>query len=601
MQAPPEETPGARALVAVAALIAVGAAILPVVVATVRALAGGWVPLNDDAYFGIRAFDVFTANVPLVGTWTSASLTVGRAINNPGPLYYDLLAVPVRVFGTSSGVAVGVALVNVAAIVGIAWVAHRRGGVRLLVPAMLVTTLLAWTMGSDLLYEPWQPHAMLLPFLCFLFLVWGVADGGLALLPWTVGVGSLLVQTHLGYAFLVPGLLFAALVGTLLARRARQQRGEIASDASRRRLGLVLGISLAVGVVCWVQPLVDQVAGFGNLGHLAEVSGGGGAETLGAARGVRALATVLSLPPFFFRPSFTEAFAPAGTATGGPGGVGFASLPSLAVAVASLGALVTLLAGSAFLAQRRRDRTAVAAVAVASVGVLLAWFTSARVPIQVFGASQHNFRSLWPLAAFVLFALLAPIVRAVHTASGRAVIAVGLALTVVMSVLTLPTYHVDLGPTAVRWAEPIQRDVDAQMAEHLAADPPRGALLTDFSNIVFLEPYSTPLMAQLQRSGVDFVTAEDGQVHQIGRRRRYNGHNAVARFVYRSGDQALRVPPGEERIALHRGLDRRRRGELERLRAADVRSPRRERLERRWNDETIGVFVIPLDHRADAG
>jgi len=592
--------PGARGLGVVAA-VAVGAAILPVVVATVRALARGWVPLNDDAYFGIRAYDVFGANIPLLGTWTSASLTFGRAINNPGPLYFDVLAVPVRLFGTSSGVAVGVALVNVGAIVGIAWVAHRRGGVRLLVPAMLVTTLLAWTMGSELLYEPWQPHAMLLPFLCFLFLVWGVADGGLALLPWAVGVGSLVVQTHLGYAFLVPGLLGAGMVGAGLAVRSAWWHGEVPKDALRRRVGLVLVVSVVVGVVCWIQPVVDQVAEFGNLGHLVEVSGGAGTETVGAARGVRALATVLSLPPFFLRPSFTEAFAPAATPTGGPGGIGFASLPSLGAAAASLAVVAVVLAAGGVLAVRRRDRTAAVAVGVAGVGMLLAWFTAARIPLQVFGASQHNFRSLWPLAAFVLFALLAPAVRAVRTARARAVVGVGLALTVMMSVLALPTYQVDLGPTAVRWAEPIQRDVDAQMARHLAADPPRGALLTDFSNTVFQEPYSTPLMAQLQRSGVAFVTADDGQVHQIGRRRRFDGHNAVARFVYRLGDQAVRVPAGEERIALHRGLDRRERAELERLRAADVHSPRRDRLEHRWNEETIGVFVIPLDHRADAG
>ena len=33
----------------------------------------------------------------MLGTWTSASLSVGKDINNPGPLLYDLLAVPVRI------------------------------------------------------------------------------------------------------------------------------------------------------------------------------------------------------------------------------------------------------------------------------------------------------------------------------------------------------------------------------------------------------------------------------------------------------------------------------------------------------------------------
>ena len=62
-------------------------------------------PIGDDSFFSIRAWDVFTEHPPLLGTWTSASQSVGTNINNPGPLFFDLLAVPVRVFGSIDGLA----------------------------------------------------------------------------------------------------------------------------------------------------------------------------------------------------------------------------------------------------------------------------------------------------------------------------------------------------------------------------------------------------------------------------------------------------------------------------------------------------------------
>ena len=37
-----------------------------------------------------------------------------------------------------------------------------------------------------------------LPFLAFVLLVWSLADGEVVMLPWLVGVGTVLVQTHVG-------------------------------------------------------------------------------------------------------------------------------------------------------------------------------------------------------------------------------------------------------------------------------------------------------------------------------------------------------------------------------------------------------------------
>jgi hypothetical protein len=107
------------------AVVCTAAAILPIVVAAIRAIARDWLPLGDDAYFALRAGDVLAEHHPLLGTWTSASLTAGVDMNNPGPLFFDALALPVKLWG-DAGLLLGVTLINIGAIVGTAIVAHRQ-------------------------------------------------------------------------------------------------------------------------------------------------------------------------------------------------------------------------------------------------------------------------------------------------------------------------------------------------------------------------------------------------------------------------------------------------------------------------------------------
>lgn len=611
---PSGRRPSTQALVAIGV---VALAVLPVMVATVRAVTRGWVPLSDDAYFSIRASDVFSRQIPLVGMATSASLNAKQHLNHPGPLLFDVLAVPVRLFGSTAGVAIGIGVTNSLAIVGATVVAFRRGGLLLLVPAALVILGLTWSMGSELLFEPWQPHALLLPFLCFLFLAWGLADGDLVLLPFAVGVGTLIVQTHVSYVYLVPVLGLLGIAGLAWRLRAAVRSGAETGARLRRRLAVVGAVTAAVVVVSWIQPVVDQITRNGNLVHLLEASRDSTGPTLGAERSARVVANVVSTWPFWLRPSFSHTLAPAGTATGGPGGVGLADLPSLAAAVTSLAVLGLLLVAGVVVALRRRDRTAAAAPVLALVGLAVGYYTANRIPIEIFGVAAHNFRWLWPLGAFSAFALLAVVVRwftgapdpaaasAATDGTGatdvtehavpmpardRAVAGAGIGLVGLLVVLTLPTYNAGVGPNLNLWAEPVLRDIDRQIAAH----PPRGPLLTDFSNAFFLEPFSTPLLAQLQRSGVKFVTDDETQVRQVGPARRYDGHNARARIAYRQGDGATETPPGWRRIAFHAGLDARDRRELDRLRASGRSSARRTDLERRWNLETVAVYILPL-------
>jgi hypothetical protein len=295
------------------AAASVVAALLPILVATVRAVRDGWLPIGDNAFFAVRALDVGTSHHPLLGTWTSASIAAGVDVNNPGPLFFEVLAGPARLFGSASGLAVGAAALNAAAVVGIAVVAWRRGGALAAAAAMVPTALLLWTMGSELLFDPWQPHSLLVPFLLLLVLVWAVACGDLAAVPWAVLTASLLLQTHLTYAVLVPLLAAWALVGLVLASRRRAGRDPGRRGRERARLLRTTGLSVAVLVACWAQPLYEQLAGEGegNLSRLAR-STGADTDTVGLATAARLVAAVVGAPPWILRPSFRETFATGG-------------------------------------------------------------------------------------------------------------------------------------------------------------------------------------------------------------------------------------------------------------------------------------------------
>jgi hypothetical protein len=172
------------------------AALISIASAATLAVVHDWVPVGDHAIFAVRAQDVFSSHPPLLGTWTSASASAGVNMNNPGPLYYDTLAIPTAIFGSiNAGVAVGVAFVNFLCAIGIGIVAKRQGGYVVGAAAFTIVAVLAWTLGSEVLIEPVQPGALLMPMLLVLMLSWGVARGDLVLLPWLVGAASFVLQT----------------------------------------------------------------------------------------------------------------------------------------------------------------------------------------------------------------------------------------------------------------------------------------------------------------------------------------------------------------------------------------------------------------------
>ncbi len=535
------------------AAASVALVLVPIAVAATRGVRGGWIPIGDNAFFAVRARDVFTSHHPLVGTWTSASLTVGRDINNPGPLFFDLLALPAKLGGVA-GLAIGVAILNAACVIGIAFTAGRRAGPIGTAAAMFATGALVWSMGSELLYDPWQPNALLLPFLLLLTLVWSALQGVLSALPWIVAISSVIVQTHFSYAVLI-GVLAAVALGGLAATVIRGRRHSPAEWPHRRRRSLgTLALSAAVGLAAWAQPLIDQFddGGHGNLVTLL-TNAGKGQETIGREFGTRLVASILAVPPFWGRPSYET-----GLAVLGPLG-----LPRFAASVAALVVLLGVLAGVAALAFRRRDTQTGSAAGLGVIVVVAAWGTAVIIPVGVFAVAPHQFRWLWPIGAFTLFAVVLAVARGNASRLTPSVACAALTAAVaVLAAFALPTYNVRSGPTAEADQIPAARRLLAQLGPLEG----KGPVVLDTNGIRFEDPYSLALMVELQRRDIEFRVEDSGMVHQLGPSRAADG-SEEGRIVQRDRDDVFVTPPGTTLVARVLGLSPAERAERDQLRA----------------------------------
>lgn len=519
-----------------ASVIAVTATIL---LAGVRGALDGWYPIGDNALLTLRSRDVLTSHHPWLGTWTSASLSVGTPINNPGPLQFDLLA-PFAKLDPAAGMAVGVAVLNALAVVLAAVFAQRIGGPRLTALTMVAAGGLAWSMGSELLFDPWQPHSLLLPFLALLVLSVATAAGDLTALPWAVAVGSVIVQTHLSYAVLVPGILFAGLAWAAL--RLRRRNAAIERQALRRRWGRSIGVAFLVGLLCWAQPIWEQVGRDGNLVTVA-TNAGGGDDAVGLRSGVRLAGSVIGDPSGWLRPSFEDRFAPdpAGVAVV-PAGAPLADVRALGTASLSLAAIAALLGASAWMARRREDGAGAAVAVVVGVAVVLALATAASLPVsEALGIAPHQLRFLWPIAAVAAVLPLAALLP-----RHRAVTVVSAAVAVVLAVATVPAMNAEAGPSADVAARPVVAEVVDQVEAWAAANPDR-VLYFDGRSVPFAEPFSGPLLLELQRHGIAFEV-DDEFSYQVGPRRRGPGQATdQVRIAIGAG---VAVPPGAERVAV---------------------------------------------------
>lgn len=222
---------------------------LPLLVGAVVDAANGWLPSGDDARIVLRARDVFSAHMPLVGEFSRITTYSSHTTFEPGPMEYWVLAIPAQVTRwVPWAPLVWFAVVQSLVIVAIVWLARRIGGPVLALGSAIGIVVLAGSIGPRILYEPWNAYAPILPLVLLAFSTAAVVAGWHRLLALALLVASFDVQAHPSYVVVGVALCLLAIGACIVAwRRAR------AVD------WLAVGLAAAVAVVCWLPAIVQQL------------------------------------------------------------------------------------------------------------------------------------------------------------------------------------------------------------------------------------------------------------------------------------------------------------------------------------------------------
>ena len=489
--------------------------------AVLRAVRSDWFPVGDNALLFIRTRDVLTEDHPFLGSWTSASLSVGENMNNPGALYDWLVAPFAHLLSPGPAAAIGVALINVAMVCVISAAAHRVGGWAFQRWALLATALMAWSMGSELLIDIWQANALIFAFIALLIIGVGIAAGDDGLLPWAAFITTLLLQTHISYAY-----IFVFLVLGVVGARI-WQRKEIDSSGWRRPVG----VSAAIIAVLWAPSLWEQFFGPGK-GNMSRLLGNssGGDFSLGLGNAAQIVGSLGVRPPFWGRSGYTETVTVTKiTLTAEGPTLDVPGLLPLWAAALGLVVLVTLLAGLTWLAHAGRRRAETAGGVLAIVVLVGSVLALSRLTIGMVGLSPHHVRWAWPLMAFVHLVIIWLAVgawqarrRRDSSADGRIDRGVDLVagvLIVVVSLLNIPFLAQPSGPTAEFRTLPTMSRIEPQLAQLDGFAP----VLYDISTLRIYEPYSSTMMMWLQEQGIEFRVDDEGMIRQLGEARRADG------------------------------------------------------------------------------
>jgi hypothetical protein len=328
---------------------------------------------------------------------------------------------------------------------------------------------------------------------------------------------------------LVAALTVVMVVGQLIVTRAGEARG------GRRPL-VVSGVVLAA---LWIQTLIDQVFGFGNLGDV--LFGSGGAGRAGLRAGARMVAAGLISPHMLTRPGYRAFDADMGFAT-----LWQSIVFWLAVVLAVVWAVRTI---------RTRGWRSGAGLVVALVAVLAGVLDAAMLPETAFGFEVMNYRWLWPTAAFIAMLLLIGAQRwlaARHDRASRPAHdwfgIVALAVCAATAVANLPRSVQNDG--ADRYFAD-QHNVEIALDEldpALDSIAAHGPIVIDESQMYFGHPYTYPVLVAMQSHGIDFRFEEPRQERRFGTRRVSDG-TETQRLKMVAGQPALDARDNPSTIA----------------------------------------------------
>lgn len=360
------------------------AAAVPIFVSMGERVAVDWVPLADNAVISVRSLDVLSTHPPLLGQWSSGpSQVLGVDVYAPGPLLYWLLALPARLPG-AVWLELTMGLVNVACVLGVVALAHRRGGRPLMFAAALAVALMFGSVPAETLSDIWNPTVPLAPFTLLIFLCWSLACGEYRLLPLTALVASFVLQGHLAYVPATLSVLAVGLGGLALSGQSLRH------DPARRWVVA----ALAVALVCFSAPAIEQaIHRPGNVVRLAEAAAADD-PTLGYEMGLHTLVRAVGIPPWWLRDP-TIPIERVGEVSNAPGA---GSIASAAFVLAGLVAVCVV-------GRRRRRPDLLAAGVLALLLCAAIVFASASTPRSSFAGVGYTMRWMSPAGMWVWLGL----------------------------------------------------------------------------------------------------------------------------------------------------------------------------------------------------
>lgn len=348
-------------------LVAAAIAVTPVLAALWSLHDRRWLLTGDWASIDLRVREVGTADTPLIGAYST------RGWAHPGPVIY-WIAAPMQwlVRGDPRGLLLTAALINIAAIVGIAWLLRRRQGSGMAIAAMAAVAVLIYGLRPYRVADIWNPLLPLFPLLLVTFLAWSAATGHRRHAVGAIVIGALVAQAHVG---LIPVLVVigAWAVGWSLLGARVERPGPAPDGPGSSAPGHDSGIGwprvLLVGVLgalaAWMPPVIDQLAGTGNLRRVFDYFTSGATRPVGLARGA-------GLVGRFVRPDGLW------TGDAGPTFSMAGSSPAFVLLMAGLLAVFTVMLW------RRGDRVTSAGTSLALVLVLAAVPIASRLDEPVF-------------------------------------------------------------------------------------------------------------------------------------------------------------------------------------------------------------------------
>ncbi|UDY37954.1 hypothetical protein [Dermatobacter hominis] len=246
-------------------LVAVVGTVVAFVATAVVVLRTRWAAIGDVAMMEMLARDV-PGHLPLVGVYSRFGWS------HPGPLQLWWSAGFLRTFGPN-GLMVGALAWHLAAVLAAWWMARRIARVAgwcVLISMLAVLAAVTAQVG----HSPWNPYVSLVGAGTVIVAAWATAERQ----PWAptvlVVVGSMLVQAHAATA---PLVAFVAVAGLGLAVSTSRQDG--GPPVPRRSLD----VAVAVGLLLWIGPVLDQVLSDSPNAMLWQMGGEGPQVGLGQA------------------------------------------------------------------------------------------------------------------------------------------------------------------------------------------------------------------------------------------------------------------------------------------------------------------------------